>query len=91
MEELAVALCPWWRSGAHSAAALCGAPSITFSTRRGFVNSFSVTSYSAVDAITDHGAENVDTAQRASTETFLLPFVSTFLSYFLDCISTACA
>ena len=30
------------------------------------------------DAITDHGAENVDTAQRISTEIFLRPLVSLF-------------
>ena len=30
------------------------------------------------DAITDHGAENVDTAQRTSMETFPRPLVSDF-------------
>ena len=32
------------------------------------------------DTITDHGAENADTAQRTSTEIFLRPLVSLFLS-----------
>ena len=47
--------------------------------------------FGLADAITDHGAENVDTAQRTSTETFPRPLVSDlFFPMFLDCISIAC-
>ena len=59
--EPGVAHCAGWRRGANSAAALCGSPSVPFSTRRRCVNSFSVPSHSAGPT------QSQTTARRPST------------------------